>query len=208
MRTQNLGGVAAGSDSSLRLVRSALLAGVSVALVAAASAASAQSDSATQQDPTAPSATDSQDSALNNEIVVTGSRIVRKAITSQPTAVLGSDEISKRGYTNLGNALQELPSFGVPGNSPIGSQGSFSAGQTYVNLYNLGSQRTLSLVNGHRFVTSASSSIFAPIAGDPVDFSAIPTSLVERTEVVSVGGAPIYGSDAIAGTDCAIRGEQ
>lgn len=203
MRDQNVGGVAASSDSSLRLVRSALLAGASFALIATASAASAQTDPTTQQtqqDPKAPNAAESQDSALSNEIVVTGSRIVRKAVTSQPTAVLGTDEIAKRGYTNLGNALQELPAFGVPGNSPIGSQGSFSAGQTYVNLYNLGSQRTLSLVNGHRFVTSSSSSIFSPISGDPVDFSAIPTSLVDRVEVVSVGGAPIYGSDAIAGT--------
>ena len=134
------------------------------------------------------------------DIVVTASRIVRQKVTAQPASVLGSDQIQKAGYTNLGNALQELPAFSVPGNSPIGSQGSFSAGQTYVNLYNLGSQRTLSLVNGHRFVTSASSSIFGPVAGSPVDFSQIPTDLVDRVEVVSVGGAPIYGSDAIAGT--------
>lgn len=133
-------------------------------------------------------------------IVVTGSRIVRAPVTAEPAVVLNSDQIVKEGYTNLGNALQELPAFSIPGNSPIGSQGSFSAGQTFVNLYNLGSQRTLSLVNGHRFVTSASSSIFGPVAGSPVDFSEIPTDLVDRTEVVSVGGAPIYGSDAIAGT--------
>jgi hypothetical protein len=67
-------------------------------------------------------------------------------------------------------------------------------------MYNLGSQRTLTLVNGMRFVSPASSSIFGAVAGSPVDLSQIAPNLVERVEVVSVGGAPIYGSDAIAGT--------
>lgn len=182
-----------------------------VALVSATSAAAQDTSSQSQTSSAATSAAKdarAAESAKNGnpaagaptEIVVTGSRIVRAKVTAQPATVLGSEEIVKKGYTNLGSALQELPAFSIPGNSPIGSQGSFSAGQTFVNLYNLGSQRTLSLVNGHRFVTSASSSIFGPVAGSPVDFSQIPTDLVDRTEVVSVGGAPIYGSDAIAGT--------
>ncbi|MEA1648978.1 TonB-dependent receptor [Nitrospirillum sp. BR 11164] len=141
-----------------------------------------------------------QQSSLN-EIVVTGSRIKRANFdTMQPAEVLGSDEIAKRGFTNLGTALQELPAFSVPGNSTIGSQGSFSAGQTFANMYNLGSQRTLALVNGRRFVSPATSSIFGPVAGSPVDLSSIPVALIDRTEVVAVGGAPTYGSDAIAGT--------
>ena len=90
--------------------------------------------------------------------------------------------------------------FSVPTNSPAGAQGSFGAGQTFVNMYNLGSQRTLTLVNGNRFVTTATSSIFGVVAGNPVDFASLPVNLVDRIETVSVGGAPIYGSDAIAGT--------
>lgn len=140
------------------------------------------------------------DSVAKDDIIVTASRVSQSPIAAQPTAKLGSVQIARRGYTNLGNALQELPVFSVPSNSPIGSQGSFSAGQTFVNMYNLGSQRTLTLVNGNRFVTSASSSIFGVVAGSPVDFSSLPTNLVDRIETVSVGGAPIYGSDAIAGT--------
>lgn len=203
------------SNNSIRL-RSSASAVVAVAVLAVPQAAFAQSTgqqsaaAATAAQPDtgtantggqvgASQSTNAPQSATN-EIVVTGSRIVRAPVTAQPATVLGSDQIEKEGYTNLGNALQELPAFSIPGNSPIGSQGSFSAGQTFVNLYNLGSQRTLSLVNGHRFVTTASSSIFGPVAGSPVDFSEIPTDLVDRTEVVSVGGAPIYGSDAIAGT--------
>jgi outer membrane receptor protein involved in Fe transport len=136
------------------------------------------------------------------DIVVTASRISRAPVTDQPVAILGSDELTKRGYTNVGMALmQQLPAFGAPGNSPVGQQqGNFGAGQTFANMYNLGSQRTLTLVNGMRFVSPASSSIFGAVAGSPVDLSQISPSLIERVEVVSVGGAPIYGSDAIAGT--------
>lgn len=138
--------------------------------------------------------------ASDAEIVVTGSRITRAPITDQPVATLGSDLIEQRGYTNVGQALQQLPGFGVPGNSVAGDQGSFGAGQTFANLYNLGSQRTLTLVNGMRFVSPATTSIFGAVAGSPVDLGQIAPSLVDRIEVVSVGGAPIYGSDAIAGT--------
>jgi outer membrane receptor protein involved in Fe transport len=141
-----------------------------------------------------------QDKPEANTIVVTGSRIVTAAITAQPITRITADDIAKRGFTNLGMALLDQPAFGVPGNGPAGSQGSFSAGQTFANMYDLGSQRTLSLVNGNRFVSPASSSIFGPVAGAPVDLSQIAPDLVERIEVVSVGGAPVYGSDAIAGT--------
>ena len=36
--------------------------------------------------------------------------------------------------------------------------------------------------------------------GLSVDLNAIPENLVERIETIAIGGAPIYGSDAIAGT--------
>ncbi|WP_164198471.1 TonB-dependent receptor plug domain-containing protein, partial [Stenotrophomonas maltophilia] len=64
-----------------------------------------------------------------------------------------------------------------------------------------GTQRTLVLVNGRRFVSSNTASIFGPVSpGSQVDLNNIPTTLVQRIETVAIGGAPIYGSDAIAGT--------
>ena len=190
------------NNRNLASLRLALLGGAAGMALLAQSAHAQQGSQQGSSPPPTDTATPAPDDTTSdqNVIIVTGSRIARSPVTAQPATVLSADNIAKRGYTNLGTALQELPSFSVPSNSPIGSQGSFSAGQTFVNLYNLGSQRTLSLVNGHRFVTSSSASIFGPVAGSPVDFSSIPTNLVERTEVVSVGGAPIYGSDAIAGT--------
>ena len=139
----------------------------------------------------------------DEEIVVTGSRIARPNFeTLQPTVVIDSAQIESRGFETLGQAINEQPSFGVPGASPVGGQaGSFGSGQSFVNFLGLGSQRTLTLVNSRRFVSSNTASIFGPTAaGTQVDLNAINTKLVDRVETIAIGGAPIYGSDAIAGT--------
>lgn len=181
-------------------VRPMLLAGIAVSAILSSQTVFAQTNQPAGAPQTANAAPPPTDSTTQNDVVVTASRISQSAITAQPAESLSAIEITKRGYTNLGSALQELPVFSVPANSPVGSQGTFGAGQTFVNMYNLGPQRTLTLVNGNRFVTTASSSLFGVVAGSPVDFATLPTNLVERIETVSVGGAPIYGSDAIAGT--------
>ena len=142
------------------------------------------------------------DDASVPDVVVTGSRIARPAFeTVQPTQVVGAAQIDDRGYTNVAQALGEIPAFGPPGNSAAGTQSPFGAGQTFVDFFGLGSQRTLVLVDGRRFVSSNTATIFGPVSpGTQVDLNNIPTSLIERVETVTVGGAPIYGSDAIAGT--------
>lgn len=137
-------------------------------------------------------------------IVVTGSRISRPNFeTIEPAVVLNSEQIEARGFETLGQALNELPAFGVPGSSPVGAQaGGFGSGQSFVNFLGLGSERTLTLVNGRRFVGSNTASIFGPTGqgGNQVDLNVINTKLVDRVETIVIGGAPIYGSDAIAGT--------
>ena len=141
--------------------------------------------------------------ADDNAIIVTGSRIRRtNRDTVEPAIVIGSDQIEERGLTNVGDALEDVPAFGPPSSNPVGGQaGSFGAGQTFINFFGLGSQRTLTLVNGRRYVSSNTASIFGPVAaGSQVDLNTIPSLLVDRLETIAVGGAPIYGSDAIAGT--------
>ncbi len=143
-------------------------------------------------------------SPSNDTIVVTGSRIARRGTeTASPIQVIDSKQLDARGYQTVAQALNELPTFGVPGASPVGfNQSGFGAGQSFVNFLGLGSQRTLTLVNGRRFVSSNTSSIFGPTGagGSQVDLNVIPTKLIERVETVAAIGAPIYGSDAIAGT--------
>jgi outer membrane receptor protein involved in Fe transport len=135
------------------------------------------------------------------EVVVTGSRIKRSGFDTLQTAlVTDSQQIERRGYTNVAEALNALPTFGDSGADVVGTQqGTHSVGQSFVDLFNLGSQRTLVLVNGRRYVTSNTPAI-DQAAGAQVDLNTIPVGLVDRVEVVSIGGAPVYGSDAIAGT--------
>ena len=174
------------------------LAGVALGAIVATFATAAAAQTA------APAQTAAADVPADSEeqIIVTGSRIPRAGFdTVEPATVLGAAQIEARGYTNIGQALSELPAFGVPGSSPVGAQSNFGAGQSFVDFFSLGSQRTLTLVNGRRFVSSNTASIFGPTdAGGQVDLNTIPTTLVDRIETIAVGGAPIYGSDAIAGT--------
>lgn len=136
-------------------------------------------------------------------VVVTGSRIARPDLDNlEPTTTIKAERIEERLQTNVIDALNEIPAFAPPTSSAVGLQGSsFGVAQSFSDFFGLGSQRTLTLVNGRRFVSSNTPSIFGPDnAGQQVDLNLIPTQLVERVDVVAVGGAPVYGSDAIAGT--------
>lgn len=133
-------------------------------------------------------------------IVVTGTRIRLPNLTSpEPITTLTSQALRERNFTNIADALNELP--GNRGSvTPNGGQG-FGQGTNFINNYGLGSNRTLTLINGRRFVSSNVATIFTNAAsGTQVDLNVIPSILVDRIDAISVGGAPLYGSDAISGT--------
>ncbi|HSL83586.1 MAG TPA: TonB-dependent receptor plug domain-containing protein, partial [Thermoanaerobaculia bacterium] len=142
---------------------------------------------------------------VEEEIVVTGSRIATSPL-SQRAPVVQLDEITleRSGKTNLGDALQQLPSMGsainksfnVPGNAGVPQDGNgIGAGAIEVSLRNLGAKRTLVLVDGRRWIAGASAS-GVPVA---VDLNTIPANVIERIEVLQDGASAIYGSDAIGG---------
>ena len=139
--------------------------------------------------------------AEGGTITVTGSRIRLPNLESfEPTTTLDRRQVEERNFTNVADALNELPGF-RGSVTPAGAQGSFGQGVNFVNNYGLGSNRTLTLVNGRRFVTSNVVSLFGNAsAGTQVDLNVIPAILLDRIDTVSTGGAPIYGSDAISGT--------
>lgn len=153
---------------------------------------------------TATFAQDGAQAAEGDQIIVTGSRIARDDYTiTQPTITIGQEEIENRGFNNVAQALNDIPSFGIPGASITArSNEKFDNGepngQAFVNFFDLGSQRTLVVVDGKRVVSQASP-IFAD-AGQQLDLNIIPTLLIDRVETLTIGGAPIYGTDAIAGT--------
>ena len=138
------------------------------------------------------------------EVVVTGTRIKRAGFdTLEAAIVTSSKQISRRGYTNVLEALQSTPGFGNPGSSSLSDQqGRLGIAQSFANFFSLGSQRTLTLVNGQRFVSSntvaGAGSNASP--GSQVDLNLIPVNLIDHIETIAIGGAPVYGADAIAGT--------
>lgn len=134
-----------------------------------------------------------------DEIVVTGSRIVRRdALSVGPLTTITSEDILNAAPVSVGQLLQDLPGAGVSLNSN-GTQGT-SFGVSSINLRNLGSvegsgNRVLVLVDGHRWVNAAGGRGFR----DFVDLNTIPMGIVETIEVLKDGASAIYGADAIAG---------
>ena len=143
-------------------------------------------------------------------IVVTGSRIRRSNFnTPQNIDIITRDDAVLAGTRSTSDALQSATV--TSGTSQI--SGSFlgflsdngTAANT-VGLRGLGSSRTLVLLNGRRL---------APAGVGPqlvaADLNVLPTSIVQRVEVLREGASSIYGSDAIAGviniiTDTSING--
>ncbi|GHE31559.1 TonB-dependent receptor plug domain-containing protein [Vulcaniibacterium thermophilum] len=129
-----------------------------------------------------------EDPATLDRVEVTGSRIKRvDTETSQPILSLDRQAIESTGVTSVGDVLQQISTSGAALNTTFNNGGN---GQTQIDLRNLGSNRTLVLVNGRRWVTGL---------GGAVDLNTIPIAAVERIEVLKDGASAIYGSDAIAG---------
>jgi iron complex outermembrane receptor protein len=129
------------------------------------------------------------------DIVVTGSRLGKSGFTAPtPVTVVGEQKITALASTNLGDVLNRLPAFRsttapTTALSSTGSGGNLGA--RYMDLRGLGSNRTLVLVDGRRFVPS---SIL-----NAVDTNLIPALLVKRVEIVTGGASAAYGSDAVSG---------
>ena len=134
------------------------------------------------------------------EVVVTGSRIATTNETaSQPLLTIGAEAITSSGQVDLAELLNDVPQLTSSitlTNSLDGSAatigGTNNFGASALDLRGLGTERTLTLVNGRRHV--------AGVAGtSAVDVTTLPAALVERIEVLSGGASAIYGSDALTG---------
>ncbi|WP_241213213.1 TonB-dependent receptor [Sphingomonas sp. ABOLE] len=137
-------------------------------------------------------AADAAQQGAGTEIVVTGSRIARPDLqSSTPVAVVSAERIEQTGASNIQDVLATLPSVGQNVSRTSSNFSNTGNGTATVNLRNLGSSRTLVLIDGRRTLG---------IAGSPaVDVNNIPTDLVQRVEVVTGGASAVYGSEAIAG---------
>jgi iron complex outermembrane receptor protein len=129
--------------------------------------------------------------SAEEEIVVTGSRVRRKDLTTAaPVTVISRQQIDSSGVATVGDFLQLMPSQGNAANTNSNNGGD---GQTNISLRSLGAARTLVLLDGKRMVAGGFG------AGTGVDLNTIPTAMIERIEVLKDGASAAYGSDAIAG---------
>jgi len=135
-------------------------------------------------------AADAPAAAPVQEIVVTGSRVPQKNLTSvSPLSVVDNKEIKFQGSISAETFLQNLPSVIPEYNQGVDNGAS---GTATVSLRGLGSKRTLVLVDGNRLMPGD------PIVPSP-DLNNIPSALIDHVEVITGGASAVYGSDAVGG---------
>jgi len=138
------------------------------------------------------------------EVVVTGSRIVRRDFTaSSPIVTVDSDAFDKISTIGVESTLNQMPQF-IPGNAGggPGSGTQFGTGDVQasanntpgistVNLRGLGTFRNLVLIDGRRAQPSNGLLV--------VDVNTIPSAAIDSVEVISGGASAVYGADAVSG---------
>ena len=140
---------------------------------------------AQEADTPASAATAQDEGAGEGDIIVTGSRITRPNMTAAaPITSVTSESIRAQAAVNIEEVLNRVPQI-----APDSQQNyQDSDGRQRVKLRNLGFERTLTLIDGKRVGTM-----------NGVDVNMIPTSLIQRVDVLTGGASAVYGSDAVAG---------
>lgn len=116
-----------------------------------------------------------------------------------PFKIYDRERISRSGVVDLNQFLQrELLDSDASTRPPEqnGSQSSFLAGSTNLNLRGFGSDATIILVNGRRLPESAATVM--GMLGAP-DVNYIPLSLVEKVEVLPVSASSLYTGNPVGG---------
>ncbi len=130
-----------------------------------------------------------QDSNLG-DVFVTGTRIPQpNLITTSPVTQVTGEDIDNSGVTRVEDLISQLPQAFAAQNSTVSNGAS---GTATVSLRNLGSSRTLVLIDGRRMGYGSPND-------DAADLNQIPEQMVERVEVLTGGASAVYGSDAVAG---------
>ena len=140
-------------------------------------------------------AEDDKEQSGIEEIVILGSRIEKPDYAySNPVLSVDSQALRITGTIDVVDYLKDIPALvGSVQRSDVGGTAAIGAtGLELLNLRNLGTDRTLVLVDGRRHV-----------AADPgtssVDVSTIPSDLIQRVEILTGGASAMYGADGVSG---------
>jgi outer membrane receptor protein involved in Fe transport len=136
----------------------------------------------------------SDDAGDVEAVVVTGSRIRRDPTNAPaPLIQINREEVLQSGQSNLVDFLADVPALQSSITPTDQTQGGLGqGGLSALNLRNLGTARTLVLIDGRRQVG-------ATIGTLVVDVDTVPSLLIENTEIVTGGQSALYGTDAVAG---------
>lgn len=132
-----------------------------------------------------------------DRVSVVGSRIKRVDVEGPaPVVVITRDDIDREGFQTVGDMLQTLTQNTTGSFTGDLAVTGFTPNAQVVNLRNLGPGYTLTLINGRRPAQYPQ-----PYNRDNnvVNVRAIPSSIIERVEILTGGASAIYGSDAVAG---------
>ncbi|GLS26251.1 TonB-dependent receptor [Marinibactrum halimedae] len=137
-------------------------------------------------------AQESEQEEVMEEIQVTGSLIRRENLVStSPVTQVDAQQFKFQGITRVEDLLNDQPAI-YPGQTS--GQANGATGTATVDLRNLGTERTLVLVNNRRLPAGS------PVAdGIGADINQIPGALIERVDILTGGASSTYGSDAVAG---------
>jgi outer membrane cobalamin receptor len=169
-----------------KLLHKFMLGGSTAALLAAISATSALAQAANNS---------ADSNAGVEQVEVSASRISIAGYTQPtPVTVVDSAQLERDAEPTIADTLRQMPAVGASFAPNIGGGGigGAAAGTSTVNLRNLGTLRTLVLFDGQRVMSS-------DIVGGNVDIGALPTSIIQRVDIVTGGASASWGSDAVAG---------
>jgi iron complex outermembrane receptor protein len=132
-----------------------------------------------------------------SEVVVTGSRIATlpNEVSISPITSTTAADIQQTGLVRTEDILNMLPQITAEQNAGTSIS---SVGVATVSLRDLGSQRTLVLINGKRMQPGGAGGVPGGNANSP-DIDQIPADLIERADVLTGGASAVYGADAVAG---------
>jgi outer membrane receptor protein involved in Fe transport len=142
-------------------------------------------------------AQDAPEQKLDDEVVVTGSRIVRRDLdASTPIMTVDTERLENSSTLSVETILNQMPQF-TPAQSQFSAQGEIQTSPTAslgigtVNLRGVSTNRTLVLIDGRRAQPANASLV--------VDLNTIPSAAIARVETITGGASAVYGADALAG---------
>jgi len=127
-------------------------------------------------------------------ITVTGSRIERIDFEGpMPVVVFDRADFERAGINTLEEFAWKLPLNWGPFGDTLGMTQGRDVGYADFDLRGIGTDSTLTLVNGRRIAP------YPRYSGTAIDVNAIPISAIDRIEILKDGASAIYGAEAIAG---------